>query len=152
MLLRADLSRFVDAQNKDDTYITILKKLQSGESIPWVWCVFPRLKRVKNAENSDRFITGKREAIQYLAHPVLGARLREITQTVLALPAIDIYDVFDDLDFFDFHSSMTLFSLCGKDPLFRDVLEKYFSGDYGEYTVELLQPRFKRILNRAFII
>lgn len=79
MLLRTDLSRFVDAQNKDDTYITILKKLQSGESIPWVWCVFPRLKRVKNAENSDRFITGKREAIQYLAHPVLGARLREIT-------------------------------------------------------------------------
>lgn len=85
MLLRADLSRFVDAQNKDDTYITILKKLQSGESIPWVWCVFPRLKRVKNAENSDRFIAGKREAIR-------------------------------------------------------------------EYTVELLQPRFKRILNRAFII
>ena len=113
MLLRADLSRFVDAQNKDDTYITILKKLQSGESIPWVWCVFPRLKRVKNAENSDRFIAGKREAIQYLAHPVLGTRLREITQTVLALPATDIYDVFDDLDFFDFHSSMTLFSLCG---------------------------------------
>lgn len=114
MLLRADLSRFVDAQNKDDTYITILKKLQSGESIPWVWCVFPRLKRVKNAENSDRFIAGKREAIQYLAHPVLGTRLREITQTVLALPATDIYDVFDDLDFFDFHSSMTLFSFAEK--------------------------------------
>lgn len=85
MLLRADLSRFVDAQNKDDTYITILKKLQSGESIPWVWCVFPRLKRVKNAENSDRFITGKREAIQYLAHPVLGARLFLFAEKTLCL-------------------------------------------------------------------
>lgn len=71
MLLRTDLSRFVDAQNKDDTYITILKKLQSGESIPWVWCVFPRLKRVKNAKTATALLPGKEKRYNTLHIPCL---------------------------------------------------------------------------------
>lgn len=150
MLLQNNLARFIDAQNKDDTYNTILKRIHNGDSIPWVWCIFPRLKQRGCAANNDRFISGKREALQYLMHPILSARLHEATQSVLALPATDIYNVFDGLDFFNFHSSMTLFYLCSAEPIFRDVLEKYFSNDLCEYTVEALQPRIKRFFVKAF--
>jgi uncharacterized protein (DUF1810 family) len=126
-----DLQRFVDAQDARDTYTEALRELRAGHKHGhWMWFVFPQIAGLGRSPTAQHFaISGLPEAVAYLAHPVLGPRLRECARVLTELPDTDAVKVLGSVDAQKLQSSMTLFSLAAPDEqVFRDVLDQYFAG------------------------
>lgn len=83
-------------------------------------------------------ISDLEEAKAYLMDPVLGSRLVEISQALLDLQNVTMWDVFGGVDEMKLRSSMTLFSMVSEDSVFEDVLNKYFNGEKDELTLTLV--------------
>ena len=83
-------------------------------------------------------ISGKEEAEAYLAHPVLGERLREITSAFLQLKSKTAEEVFGSLDAMKVLSCMTLFNEVAAGDLFRQVIDRYYQGETDEMTKRML--------------
>jgi uncharacterized protein (DUF1810 family) len=137
-----DLSRFVAAQQ--DVYAGALAEIVRGRKVGhWMWFVFPQVGGLGQSAMSRRYaISSLDEARAYLAHPVLGRRLRECAAALLALgPNADAEIVFGPVDARKLRSSMTLFlrAATGRDAEpFRQVLDRYFQGEADERTDDLL--------------
>lgn len=133
-----NLQRFLDAQQ--DVYDQALTEVQNGRKYShWIWYIFPQLKGLGMSYNAHYYgIDGKEEAAAYLAHPVLGKRLREITSAFLQLKAQSAQDVFGSLDAMKVLSSMTLFNEVAPDDLFQQVIELYYQGKPDERTKMML--------------
>ena len=124
-----DLERFTVAQDRE--YGTVLAELSSGQkSGHWIWFIFPQIAGLGQSAMSRHFaISSLDEARAYLAHPVLGARLRECTRLVLAIHGRTANDIFGSLDAMKVRSSMTLFHRADPDdPDFALVLDRYYGG------------------------
>ncbi|MGV3550582.1 DUF1810 domain-containing protein [Rhizobium sp.] len=136
-----DLDRFVIAQAP--MYDIALAELIGGRKVThWMWFIFPQLRGLGRSSMAQRFgIDTLDEARAYLAHPVLGARLRECVTAVLDSGETDLGLVFGSPDDMKFRSSMTLFSLAGgeQDEAFGKALEKLAGGSRDERTLELLR-------------
>lgn len=132
------LERFVDAQER--MYEMALTEVKSGKKLShWTWYIFPQLKGLGMSGNSHYYgIDNIEEARAYLQHPVLGARLREITSVFLDSVGKNAQDVFGYLDAMKVRSCMTLFNEVSDDDLFRKVLERYYSGLADEKTLAIL--------------
>ena len=138
------LQRFVDAQNR--VYPEVCAELRQGRKRShWMWFVFPQIKGLGHSALAVLFaISGRREAQAYLKHPVLGPRLRECTELVLAVDGRTIHDIFGAPDDAKFRSCMTLFAgVAGHEGLldaapFDRALQKYFAGERDPLTVEAL--------------
>jgi uncharacterized protein (DUF1810 family) len=128
--VRHDLDRFVAAQ--DPVYDGVIGELRRGRKTShWMWFVFPQLAGLGRSEMSRHYaIASLDEARAYLAHPVLGARLRECANVLLAVPAwSSAEDIFGSVDAVKLRSSMTLFQRAAPDEsLFAQVLDRYFGG------------------------
>ena len=134
-----DLTRFLDAQAGD--YSTALAEIKAGRKRShWMWYIFPQLRGLGFSEMAHHYgVVGAAEAQAYLAHPVLGARLREISQALLALPGSDANRIMGSPDDMKLKSSMTLFAAVpGADPVFNLVLAKFFGGAKDSKTLQLL--------------
>ena len=134
-----DLRRFADAQ--DRVYDTVLAELGAGaKRSHWIWFVFPQLRSLGRSATAQLYgISGIDEARAYLAHPVLGPRLRECTQLVAAIQGRSVDEIFGWPDNLKVCSSMTLFAHATDDPAeFRAVLDKFYDGIEDNATVELL--------------
>lgn len=123
-----DLQRFVDAQAR--VIDRVRTELKAGRKAShWMWFVFPQIKGLGHSETARRYaIASLDEARDYLAHPVLGPRLRECTRLVLAIQGKSLGEIFGAPDDLKFRSSMTLFAHASAEPLFRSALEKYCDG------------------------
>jgi uncharacterized protein (DUF1810 family) len=136
---RYDLRRFVDAQ--DGVYDRALGELRRGSKTGhWMWFVFPQVAGLGFSAMSQRYGIGSLdEAREYLADPVLGARLRESAAAVLAVDGRSAEDIFGGIDAVKLRSSMTLFHRAHpSEPIFRSVLDKYFAGEPDPSTDERL--------------
>jgi len=136
-----DLQRFVRAQDGGGTYDRALAELRAGaKRSHWMWFVFPQIAGLGFSEMSRRYaLSGPAEARAYLAHPVLGPRLRECAQALLDLPRSDAAAVLGGVDAQKLQSSMTLFARADPDDaLFGAVLAKYFAGREDEGTTSRL--------------
>jgi uncharacterized protein (DUF1810 family) len=134
-----DLRRFVDAQ--DRVYDTVLAELRSGaKRSHWIWFVFPQLRGLGRSGTAQHYgVSSLDEARAYLAHPVLGPRLRECTGLVAAIDGRSVDEIFGWPDNLKVRSSMTLFAHAADDDSdFRGVLDKFYGGDEDPATVELL--------------
>ena len=134
-----DLQRFVNAQ--DPVYDQVLSELRAGrKQSHWMWFIFPQMKGLGHTAMADRYgITSREEAEAYLQHPVLGPRLIECTQLVNAVQGHAIDYILGYPDNLKFRSCMTLFARATSEGgVFRDALQKYFSGKADERTIELL--------------
>ncbi|MBO5799544.1 MAG: DUF1810 family protein [Paludibacteraceae bacterium] len=128
------LERFEKAQNLRSSnscsvYENALKEIRNGKKEGhWIWYIFPQLKDLGQSHNSKFYgITGIEEAAAYLRHPVLGARLREITSALLDIPQKPLQEIFGNLDAMKVQSCMTLFAeVPGDNFLFRCVLHRFF--------------------------
>lgn len=131
------LQRFVDAQNQADTYERALSELRAGRKTGhWMWFVFPQIAGLGHSPTAMTYaISSLEEARAYLAHPLLGARLRECTRALTELDGASAVDVLGTVDAMKLRSSMTLFARAAPDePLFRQVLDRYFVGAADEAT------------------
>lgn len=134
------LQRFVDAQEGE--YAQVCAELRAGQKRShWIWFIFPQMKGLGKSTTADRYgIASRQEAGSYLAHSLLGARLRECTALVLRLEGRSIEQIFGFPDNLKFRSSMTLFAQVGAETgLFQDALHKYFSGKPDQLTLSLLR-------------
>ena len=135
-----DLDRFVMAQAPH--YDIALAELIGGRKLThWMWFIFPQLRGLGRSSMAHRYGIGSIEEAQaYLAHPVLGPRLRECVTAVLDSGETDLDVVFGSPDNMKFISSMTLFSLAAGDAesLFTEALAKFSGGDRDERTLTLL--------------
>jgi uncharacterized protein (DUF1810 family) len=125
----ADLERFIEAQR--DVYPGVLDELRSGRKTShWIWFIFPQLAGLGRSATSQAFaIRSIEEARAYLAHPVLGARVRECATIVAALEGRRAMDIFGPLDAMKVRSSMTLFLRAAPDePVFALVLDRFYDG------------------------
>ena len=131
------LERFVVAQER--MYPRALEEVKNGRKMThWIWYIFPQLKGLGHSNNSQYYgLDGVEEARAYLAHPILGARLREITAVVLEADK-DVEEIFGDIDTIKLRSCMTLFAEIADDDHFAKVLEKYFEGEKDKKTLQLL--------------
>ena len=136
------LQRFLDAQAT--AYPTALAEVKAGRKRShWMWYIFPQIQGLGFSSTSQHYaIRDAAEAAAYLAHPVLGARLREISGELLKLASRDASRVFGSPDDLKLRSSMTLFSAVpGADPVFRAVLDAFFGGKADARTLQLLGSR-----------
>jgi uncharacterized protein (DUF1810 family) len=135
------LEEFVLAQ--DLVYEQVLEELRAGHKrTHWIWFIFPQMSSLGTSSIARRFgITSKAEATTYLAHPVLGPRLRECTRLMLAVPREKIKAILGYPDNLKFRSCMTLFAAATfeKDSLFDEALEKFFKGERDHLTLKLLE-------------
>src|SRR5688500_9670284 len=125
-----DVRRFIDAQA--DTYDQALAEVRRGEKRSHgMWFIFPQIDGLGRSATSRHFaIQSIAEARQYLDHPVVGPRLLECAQAVLAIEGRKASQIFGYPDDEKLHSSMTLFAhVAGSEPTFIRVLETYFKGE-----------------------
>ena len=107
-----------------------------------MWYIFPQLRGLGQSIVAWYYgIEDLSEAKAYLEHPVLGRRLREITQAALNLSETDPMKVFGLPDNMKFHSCMTLFAQISEDDLFVRALDKFFGGQEDSITLELLKQK-----------
>jgi len=136
-----DLDRFVAAQDSGGTYQCAVAELRSGHKTShWMWFVFPQVAGLGRSPAAARFaIASLDEAGAYLEHPVLGARLAECAGILLGLAGRTAEQIFGSIDAMKLRSSMTLFQRARpRDPLFGQVLERYFAGQPDPATDRLL--------------
>ena len=139
-----DLQRFLDAQAR--VFEQVLAELRAGHKrTHWMWFIFPQIAGLGSSDIARRFaISGRDEALAYLAHPTLGLRLRQCTELVNQIagriPNRAIAEIFGHPDDLKFHSSMTLFAaVAPAEEVFRAALETYFAAEPDPATLALLQ-------------
>lgn len=135
-----NLERFLDAQHTD--YAVALSEIKNGrKQSHWMWYIFPQVLGLGYTSTSIQYaIKDLDEATAYLNHEVLGKRLIEISNALLALETNDAQKVFGSPDNMKLRSSITLFSLVpGADKVFESVLDKFFDGRKDDRTLQLLE-------------
>lgn len=133
------LQRFVDAQHP--LYDNVISELRAGrKATHWIWFIFPQLRGLGRSPTAQHYgIASREEAVAYLEHEVLGPRLRECTQLVLAIEDRSAGEVFGSPDDLKLRSSMTLFARCTDENAdFLGVLDKFYGGEPDPATVERL--------------
>lgn len=135
------IDRFLEPQKT--SYVIALEEVRNGRKVShWMWYIFPQLRGLGQSNVAWYYgIEDLSEAKAYLAHPVLGRRLREITQAALDLSETDPIKVFGWPDHMKFRSCMTLFAQISEDDLFVRALDKFFGGQEDSMTLELLKQK-----------
>ena len=135
-----NLDRFKKAQSRD--YATALSEIKKGrKESHWMWYIFPQIQGLGFSSTAQYYaIRDLQEAKDYLAHPVLGARLKEISSALLDLEGLSASEIFGYPDDLKLRSSMTLFRLADLDcEIFRDVIDKYYDGIPDDRTVSIVR-------------
>jgi len=133
------LERYIKAQAP--IYTRALTELRCGQKQShWMWFIFPQIAGLRRSSMSQTYaIQSLEEAREYLAHPVLGARLRKCCQTLMAVQDRTAHEIFRSPDDLKFRSCLTLFACAAPDEsLFDDLLVKYFDSKEDPATLELL--------------
>lgn len=137
---RYNLNRFVTAQ--EGVYDQALAEIRAGRKRShWMWFIFPQIAGLGLSPTSQHFaIRDRGEAEAYLEHPILGARLIECCQALLALKTNSASDVFGYPDDLKLKSSATLFAAVSPpERVFEHILEKFFEGSRDLKTLQLLK-------------
>ena len=136
-----DLERFVGAQSP--VYERVLAELRRGrKQSHWMWFIFPQLAGLGHSAMAQRFaIDSTEEARAYLAHGLLGPRLRECTALVNAVEGRTISEILGSPDDLKFCSSMTLFAAVSDETEFARAIAKYYGGTRDRRTLDLLQSQ-----------
>ena len=137
-----DLQIFVQAQ--EDMYEQALAELKNGsKESHWMWFVFPQIAGLGNSEMARKYaIPNLADAKAYLSHDLLGSRLRECTEAVLAVEGRTAHEILGSPDDMKLKSCMTLFEVAdGPDSVFSSILEKYFEGQRDERSLTILNAQ-----------
>ena len=138
--MASDLSRFLKAQ--EYSYDQALQEIRAGRKRShWMWYIFPQIQGLGFSSTAQYYaIQDLSEAKDYLAHPVLGARLKEISEALLELDGLSAHQIFGYPDDLKLCSCMTLFRMADLDcDIFEKVLEKYYDGEPDNLTVRILR-------------
>lgn len=136
-----DLQRFVDAQETGGTYARALAELRDGRKrTHWMWFVLPQVAGLGLSPMAQRYaVASLAEARAYLAHPVLGPRLRECVAAMNGHEGLSAREILGRPDDMKFRSCLTLFAAATDDNAdFRAALAKYYGGEPDPETLRRL--------------
>jgi len=144
-----DLDRFIEPQ--DYAYAAALREIKGGQKQGhWIWYIFPQIKGLGHSYNSEYFgISNLGEARAYLEHPVVGVRLKEITQALLECANKTADEIFGFPDVLKVRSCMTLFDLVSPNDIFNEVLYKYYKGQRCDKTIWRLGFHENKLKNQV---
>ncbi|MEJ5990863.1 DUF1810 domain-containing protein [Ramlibacter sp. PS3R-8] len=134
-----NLQRFVDAQAT--VWEDVRAELgHARKRTHWMWFIFPQLAALGRSGTAKRYgISGADEAGAYLEHPLLGPRLIECCDLLLAAQGVPANAVFGEVDAMKLRSCLTLFATVSPDrTIFKSCLDRYFAGEGDQLTAELL--------------
>jgi uncharacterized protein (DUF1810 family) len=134
------LQRFVEAQAR--VYDRVVEELRQGrKQSHWMWFIFPQLRGLGRSETARFYgLAGLDEARAYLAHPLLGPRLRACVGLMNAIEGANARAVLGSPDDLKFRSCLTLFEAADPgEPAFRGALDRYFEGGRDRATLDLLK-------------
>lgn len=133
------LERFVKAQ--EQSYGQALREIQNGRKRShWMWYIFPQIQGLGHSPTAQYYaVRDQAEAKAYMAHPVLGSRLLEISKELLRLKSSNAREVLGSPDDMKLKSSMTLFETVSDEPVFGRVLDKFFAGERDMLTLDFLK-------------
>lgn len=140
-----NLQRFVSAQS--ECYEDVMDELRSGrKQTHWMWFVFPQIAGLGSRSTAVKFAIGSAaEADAYLAHPVLGRRLLDCSETVLTSVDLTATDIFGTPDDLKLCSSMTLFdAVQPREAVFGQLLDRFYAGKRDDRTLQLLNAGIGR--------
>lgn len=129
-------------------YATVLEELRQGRKRShWMWFIFPQIAGLGHSAMARKFaLSSLNEAKGYLAHDILGVRLRECTDAVLGQasgpgPHPSAHEIFGAPDDLKFRSAMTLFHRAApQDKRFEEALRLFYDGEEDQKTIARLQP------------
>lgn len=132
------LERFVKAQEHD--FVQALKEIKNGQKEShWMWYIFPQIQGLGHSPTAQYYaVKDRKEAEDYMNHPVLGSRLLEISGELLKLKSSNAREVLGWPDDMKLKSCMTLFEAVSIEPVFGRVLDKFFDGERDAYTLDSL--------------
>ena len=133
-----NLARFEEAQSR--TFAAALSEIRQGRKrTHWMWYIFPQVAGLGQSEMSRRYAIGSlAEARAYLAHPVLGVRLRMCVAALQDFNGATAEQLFGQVDAQKLCSSLTLFVQAGGGQMFDAALERWF-GSRDPMTLQLLR-------------
>lgn len=139
----ADLQRFIDAQR--NSYDQALKEIKNGSKVShWMWYIFPQIKGLGHSSTAVYYaIDSLDEAKEYLAIPILNKRLIEISNALLGLKNNDPVAILGYPDNLKLQSSMTLFYEASKHKVFKQVIDKFFDGQFDKKTLKIINSEIK---------
>lgn len=132
MIDENNIERFVEAQEEVWAgYAVALAEIEQGRKMShWIWYIFPQLRGLGHSRRSYFYgIADRQEAEAYLAHPILGPRLREISDALLANTNRSARAILGDIDAQKVQSCMTLFDSISPNDIFADVLSYFYNGE-----------------------
>ena len=124
-----DLERFTAAQSP--VWESVVQELRAGrKETHWMWFVFPQLASLGRSSTAKHYgLSGLAEARAYLAHPLLGPRLRQVCEVLLQMPPTAATEIFGEVDAMKLRSCLTLFAAASpQEDVFARCLERYFGG------------------------
>lgn len=135
------MDRFIEAQERH--YQLALTEVRAGnKQSHWVWYIFPQMRGLGRSYFAQMYgILDREEAEAYLSHEILGKRLREITEALLAHEDRTAEEIFGDLDAMKVRSCMTLFDIISPDDIFSEVLKRFYSNTRCELTTGMLSKK-----------
>ena len=142
-MTEADLIRFVDAQAQ--VYRQVVEELTAGRKrTHWMWFIFPQLSGLGHSTMAQRYaIRNIDQARRYLAHPILGNRLRHDVRLMVGHKGESALEILGSPDDFKFRSCLTLFCEAASEKsdqsLFAEALKQFYNGESDPRTLELLR-------------
>ncbi|RHB42105.1 DUF1810 domain-containing protein [Enterocloster aldenensis] len=135
---KQELERFLVAQ--ENIYPYALSEMKDGHKRShWIWFIFPQIHGLGHSEKARYFaISDIEEAKAYMAHPILSKRLIEISNALLSVHTNNAREVMGYPDDLKLKSCMTLFSIISVNPIFQQVLDKFFNGERDEQTILII--------------
>ena len=136
--MTSNLIRYLSPHKND--YQKALQEIKSGKKTShWMWYIFPQIQGLGNTDYAKLYaIQNLTEAKEYIIHPILGAHLLEISSELLKLPSNDAFEIFGKPDNRKLKSCMTLFAQVSDNPIFKQVLDKFYDGEMDQKTVDIL--------------
>ena len=134
------LERFISAQ--EGLYARALEEIKKGKKQShWMWFIFPQIAGLGHSTTAKFYgIANLEEAKSYMAHPVLSRHLIEISEALLKIENKTATEILGTPDDMKLRSSMTLFAHTeNTNPVFKEVLRKFFSGIHDELTLKILK-------------
>lgn len=137
-----DIERFIEAQNAPyyGSYAQALNEIRGGEKRShWIWYIFPQLRLLSRSDIAIYYgIEDGAEALEYLQHPLLAERLREICGALLCHKQKSVEAILGSTDALKLRSSMTLFDALSPNDIFAQVLDAFYQGERCEITLKIL--------------
>lgn len=148
--MEESLERYIEAHQ--EFYEQALSEVKVGKKEShWMWFIFPQITGLGASEISKYFeIKSLEEASKYLQDELLGNHIREISKELLSLDYTDATLIFGYVDSLKLKSSMTLFSYISNEPIFNEVLDKYFEGEKDELTIAICESLKKFKLEKNY--